>query len=200
MTTRDERRSTLLDAARDVILRFGYRKATLEDVAVEAGVSRATVYNYFTSKEEVFQAIIQREVEQLRSVMLVTADPETPPDERLLEFVRAHFRHLRAVRTLYQVTQIAAKDVMPMVIEEIEGFDKDVRSFIATTLLEGVASGRFRPVDTEALATALQAALRGLDEDFMFLGAEAARDGALLLWGTLLAGLVAPTPPPEEGS
>jgi AcrR family transcriptional regulator len=191
MTTRDERRALLLDAARDVIMRFGYRKATLEDVAAEAGVSRATIYNYFTSKEEVFQAIIQREVERLREVMLTSSDPESPPDERLLEFVRAHFRHLRAVRTLYSVTQIAAKDVMPMVVGEIEGFDKDVRAFLTATLREGVDSGRFRPVDAEALASALQAALRGLDEVFMFEGAEAARDGALLLWEMLLQGLAA---------
>ncbi|MBN1336687.1 MAG: TetR/AcrR family transcriptional regulator [Deltaproteobacteria bacterium] len=198
MTTRDERRTTLLDAARDIILRFGYRKATLEDIAAEAGVSRATVYNYFTSKEEVFQAIIQREVEILREVMLASADPESAPEERLMDFVRTHFRHLRAIRTLYSVNQIAAKDVMPMVQDFITGFDKDVRAFLAATLQEGVDSGRFRSVDTHALAGALQAALRGLDEAFVFEGAEAARDGALLLWEALLAGLIA-RPAEEDG-
>jgi TetR/AcrR family acrAB operon transcriptional repressor len=77
MPDNDERQQQILDAASAVIVRLGYDKTTLSDIADEAGVSRGTVYLYFKGKEELFEALIYHEWTQYAQTWLehIEADP-----------------------------------------------------------------------------------------------------------------------------
>jgi AcrR family transcriptional regulator len=76
--TLDERGQRLLDIAARLILRYGYDKTTMQDIALEAAVSKATLYHYWRSKEKLFQALITRETLRVFDEWLerVQADPE----------------------------------------------------------------------------------------------------------------------------
>lgn len=56
-----ERADRILDAARELILRFGYRKVTVEDIATRAGVGKGTVYLHWRTKDELYEALLLRE-------------------------------------------------------------------------------------------------------------------------------------------
>jgi AcrR family transcriptional regulator len=58
----EARAEELLEAAIEVFGEFGFRAATLEQVARRAGVSKGTVYLYFTSKEDLFRAMVEKKV------------------------------------------------------------------------------------------------------------------------------------------
>ena len=60
MPDNDEREQQILDAAAALIVRLGYDKTTMSDIAAEAGASRRTVYLYFKGKEELFEALLYR--------------------------------------------------------------------------------------------------------------------------------------------
>jgi AcrR family transcriptional regulator len=77
MSDGDERQQQILDAAAAVIIRLGYDKTTMSDVAEEAGVSRRTVYLYSKGKEELFEALLYREYMRYSQTFLDTieADP-----------------------------------------------------------------------------------------------------------------------------
>lgn len=60
-TLSDDRREQILDAASALIIRQGYDKTSMIDVAREVGISRGTVYLYFASKDQLFEALILRE-------------------------------------------------------------------------------------------------------------------------------------------
>jgi AcrR family transcriptional regulator len=77
MPDNDERQQQILDAAAAVIIRLGYDKTTMRDIAEEAGASRGTVYLYFNGKEELFEALLYREYMQYAQTWLeyVEADP-----------------------------------------------------------------------------------------------------------------------------
>jgi AcrR family transcriptional regulator len=57
----DDRSQQILDAALLLILRQGYDKTSIGDVAAEAGISRGTVYLYFANKERLVEALVLRE-------------------------------------------------------------------------------------------------------------------------------------------
>jgi AcrR family transcriptional regulator len=61
MPNNDERQEQILQAAAAVIIRQGYDKTTMNDIADEAGVSRGTVYLYFKGKEELLDVLLYRE-------------------------------------------------------------------------------------------------------------------------------------------
>lgn len=73
----DVREQRILDAAAALIMRQGYDKTTMSDVADEVGVSRGIVYLHFESKDKLFEALIQREILQYAQTWLerIEADP-----------------------------------------------------------------------------------------------------------------------------
>ena len=77
MSDNNERQQQILDAAAAVIIRLGYDRTTMSDIAEEAGASRGTVYLYFKGKEELFEALLYREYMQYAETWLeqVEADP-----------------------------------------------------------------------------------------------------------------------------
>ncbi|HVU67637.1 MAG TPA: helix-turn-helix domain-containing protein [Ktedonobacteraceae bacterium] len=75
---REEREKRILDAAIELLQKWGYRKTTLEDIAREAGVAKGTIYLYWPTREKLFMAIIEREQGKLMQEIArrMEGDPE----------------------------------------------------------------------------------------------------------------------------
>ncbi len=58
---RQERADRILDAAAELILRWGYRKTTIDDIARQAGVAKGTIYLHWKTREDLFLALVTRE-------------------------------------------------------------------------------------------------------------------------------------------
>lgn len=58
---RRQRAYRILDAAARLLLKWGYNKTTIDDVAREAGVAKGTIYLHWKTREDLFRALIQRE-------------------------------------------------------------------------------------------------------------------------------------------
>lgn len=81
-----ERADRILAAAAELLVRYGYRKVTIEDVAGRAGIGKGTVYLHWRTKRHLFEAVVIREsiayVEEL--VAALRADPAEMLPHRLL--------------------------------------------------------------------------------------------------------------------
>jgi AcrR family transcriptional regulator len=76
-STRDARRDAILDAARDVFLEDGFAATSMSTIAARVGGSKATLYTYFKSKEELFDAYVKRHCAWQREAMYaLSADGE----------------------------------------------------------------------------------------------------------------------------
>ena len=76
----------VINAARDLFLKHGFEGATMNMIAAQAAVSKATLYAYYPTKEQVFVAVIQREVTELRATILsASQDDALPIRDKLLE-------------------------------------------------------------------------------------------------------------------
>jgi AcrR family transcriptional regulator len=100
---RAARADRILDAATDLLLRLGYRRVTVEDVAEAAGIGKGTVYLHWRTREELFLAALQRayveSVDEL--VAALRAEPATVLLHRL---TRQHYLGLMRrplLRALY---------------------------------------------------------------------------------------------------
>ena len=59
MSTSDDKRRLILDAAMSQFSQYGFRKTSMEDIARQADVSRPSLYSYFSNKEEIFRSLSQ---------------------------------------------------------------------------------------------------------------------------------------------
>jgi AcrR family transcriptional regulator len=91
-------RDRILDAAREVYARHGFRGATTRLIAVEAGVNEVTLFRVFGSKAALFEALMRSHVAQ-SPIPLLPDDPVDPVDEvgRWADSVLAHMRANRSL-------------------------------------------------------------------------------------------------------
>jgi AcrR family transcriptional regulator len=69
VTGRDARRQGILDIARDIFFKEGFAAASMSSIAARVGGSKATLYNYFSSKEELFVAMIQDQCDRNHTLL-----------------------------------------------------------------------------------------------------------------------------------
>jgi AcrR family transcriptional regulator len=87
---RAERAARTLDVAADLLLRHGYRRVSIDDVAAGAGIGKGTVYLHWKTREQLFSAVFGREV--LRAMEELRQALDTDPQACLLHnFARAYF-------------------------------------------------------------------------------------------------------------
>lgn len=93
-----ERADRILDAAGELLLRMGYRKVAVEDIARAVGIGKGTVYLHWRNKELLFQALLMRESADLTDELLaaIRADPDTIRPHRMMStsFLHTHRRPL----------------------------------------------------------------------------------------------------------
>jgi AcrR family transcriptional regulator len=82
-------RERILDAAERLLARFGYRKMTVDDIAVEAGIGKGTIYLSFPSKEEVVLSTVDRIVERVCAAMERELSGERPSPATLRAMLTA---------------------------------------------------------------------------------------------------------------
>ena len=83
---RDERRDGILDVARDCFLADGYAGTSMSSIAARLGGSKGTLYNYFKSKEELFEAVMQRQCGALAETLFDVDHDGDDVRERLQHF------------------------------------------------------------------------------------------------------------------
>jgi AcrR family transcriptional regulator len=152
-----ERPHELMDAALRVFAERGYRATTLEEVADAAGVSKSTLYQYFTGKSDLLlQALQHRRRAHLAEFEQVRRELTGPATVRLRLVVRKGYElwkrpeHLDVLRLLLGEVRTEAPEVLR------EWFRLTVASgwqLIAGLIEEGQAAGEFRrDADAEAIA------------------------------------------------
>lgn len=190
--TSHDTRDRLIGAARTVISRSGLRGARMEDIAAEAGVSRAGLYYHFNSKDDLAAALVddmfQGVVAAVRSAL---ADG---PIEEIIRATAEFFGDRVAVARLL-ITE------MPTLVdpEHIMGRHRDeLLGLLRRRLERDMSAGRVRRCDADVAAAALEGLLRVAPIEMI-----AGRRGDLGFFVDELCGFVRhalaphPTAPPE---
>jgi len=87
---RQERADRILDSARDLLLSWGYRRVTIDELARRAGVGKGTIYLHWRSREEVFHAVSAREAAAMADA-IVDAVRNDPAEVALHRYLRRLF-------------------------------------------------------------------------------------------------------------
>jgi len=87
---RRQRADRILDSARDLLLRWGYRKVTIDELAAHAGVGKGTIYLHWRSREDVFHAVSSREAAAMTDA-IVDALQTDPAEVALHRYLRRLF-------------------------------------------------------------------------------------------------------------
>lgn len=153
------RRETLLTAAKRVFSEKGYAAATIADVARAAKLSYGSVYWYFDSKEELFDALMDAGEADLRTRILDALGGAGPADLEgaLRTSVQATFEHFdadpEATRLLFRDSYALGGRFEAHLLRIYEGFIDDLEA----TITAGQREGDIRKAPTRLVAFSLAA-------------------------------------------
>ena len=88
-------RALLVDVARQLFAKNGFEDTSMNDIAVAANRGRRTLYTYFNSKEEIYLAVIQTELERLYERMEEVARKPIQPEEKMVQLIFAHLEVMK---------------------------------------------------------------------------------------------------------
>jgi AcrR family transcriptional regulator len=156
-------KDAILDATDRLLARFGYRKMTVEDISVEAGIGKGTIYLHFSSKEEVVLSHIDRIVERLQERLKEIANSEATVAERLrlMLLTRVLFRFDSIQHYTQSLNDLLAVLRPGLLTRRAQYFEAEAQIF-AQVLTAGREAGELNFDDAHATAHALLQATNGL--------------------------------------
>jgi len=89
-----QKRNLIVEAARDVFFRCGYKGVTMKDIVEACGISRGGLYLYFSNTKELFEAVLEQENKTLSSMLESPAARESTPGELLLMYLEEQKKEL----------------------------------------------------------------------------------------------------------
>ncbi|MGH9040185.1 MAG: TetR/AcrR family transcriptional regulator [Acidimicrobiia bacterium] len=129
----DEKAAAVLASAGRVFAERGYEGATMADVAKEAGFSKAGVYHYFASKEDLLHSLLRTSLEQVLQD-LCKADPGPGGPDRLSALFETYLRsfttHLRVITPLLLRLDLLRQPWR----EEVKGLERGIVDRIAEAI------------------------------------------------------------------
>jgi AcrR family transcriptional regulator len=162
-------RESLFVAARRLLEEEGWRRATMDRLAQEVGISKGTVYNYFRDKEEIIWGVLERSTEDLRhfvrSLDLQNGDPVDLLSLILEAIFEGLYRNRRIIAAAIQAHEENASLRSDRQHARCDPLG-EVRQAVRFLLARGSEAGFFRPVDPVLTEAVIHAVLIGLARQF----------------------------------
>lgn len=146
-------RQALLDAAARRYARFGPRKTTMEEVARDAGYSRATAYKHFPSKDALYRSLLQRStrafVDEVRACIAAPGDARAKL-RRIVEITVEVYAHNPVL--LGAASQDDEMRIEAIASEAVRRQEAEIIGLLAEVLRAGIAARAIRRIDPDRVA------------------------------------------------
>jgi len=154
----------IVHTASQVFSRFGFKKATMEDIANAVGMGKSSIYYYFKSKEEIFEAVVKKEAYELsleleKKVIQVKDNPK----DKIRNYVLIRMKYLKEMVNYYEALKSDYLGNLAFTERIRKKYDKEEQQIIRSILEEGVAQGIFSITNTKFASIALVTFLKGLE-------------------------------------
>ena len=157
----------LVDVARKLFAVSGKDNITMNDIAYASQKGRRTLYTYFRSKNEIYLAVIDRELSLLLEKLEAVTEKDLPPDEMLIDYIIT--RQYAIKESITRNGSLRANFFRDS--WEVENARRRVdfleNSMIKNILDKGVAEGIFDCEDSELYALIIMNSLKGLEMPFV---------------------------------
>lgn len=157
----------LIEVARGLFAEKGKKEVTMNDIAEASKKGRRTLYTYFNNKEDIYKAVIDKELEQVLDRLKVVSTEKVEPDVMLTNHILTHLDAIRDVVTrngslradffhdIYEVERTRRK----IDVQEI--------ALIRSILNNGIDKGVFKRMDLELSSIIIFYSIKGMEVPYI---------------------------------
>ena len=160
-------KAKLVDVARQLFAKMGVENTTMNDIALASKKGRRTLYTYFKSKDEIYLAVVESELDILSDMMKRVAERDMSPDKKMLEMI---YTRLDAVKeVVYRNGTLRAyffRDIWR--VEKVrKKFDTKEVLLFKGVLQEGNDKGVFHIDDIDMTANLVHYCVKGIEVPYI---------------------------------
>ncbi|MDD4993003.1 MAG: TetR/AcrR family transcriptional regulator [Paludibacter sp.] len=157
----------LIEVARQLFAENGKKDVTMNDIAEASKKGRRTLYTYFNNKEEIYRAVIDKELDTIIERLTVVSNQKAEPDVKLTNHILVHLDAVKDVvnrngslradffHDIYEVERKRRKiDVMEITL-------------LRTIISEGIEKNIFKRMDVELSSIIIFYAIKGLEVPYI---------------------------------
>lgn len=160
-------RAKLVDVARQLFAKKGVDDTTMNDIAVASKKGRRTLYTYFKSKEDIYMAVAESELEMLSDAMEQVAKKDITPDEKILKLIETHLDSIKMV--VYRNGTLRAgffRNIWR--VEAVrKNFDAKEIKLFKQVLAEGKDKGIFDIDNVDIIADIVHYCIKGIEVPYI---------------------------------
>ena len=157
----------LIEVARQLFAAKGKKEVTMNDIAESSQRGRRTLYTYFNNKEEIYKAVIDKELYEILERLTLVSSKDLEPAEKLTTHILTHLDAVKAsvdrngslradfFRDIYEVERTRRK----VDVKEI--------ALIRAILAQGVEKNVFKRMDIDLSAIIIFYAIKGLEVPYI---------------------------------
>lgn len=157
----------LIEVARQLFAKNGKKDVTMNDIAEASKKGRRTLYTYFNNKEEIYKAVIDKELDTILERLNVVSTQIMEPDEKLTAHI---LTHLDAVKDVVNRNGSLRADFFHDIYEverKRRKIDVQEISLIRTIIVQGIKKGVFKRMDADLSSTIIFYAIKGLEVPYI---------------------------------
>jgi len=162
----------IINSAKKLMQQYGLKKTTMEDIAKEAGKGKSTLYYYFKDKEEIFNKVINQEIDEFFNVVSSAVRKEADAIGMLKTYVVTKVKTLREKVNLY--TFVIDNDFQGRLNNEFgilrNKYDNEEKKLISSIFTRGVKTNLFKQEvmnEVDVLSELLVSCIRGVELDII---------------------------------
>lgn len=154
------RRAEIIDAARTVFARRGFALGIMDEIAKEAGVAKGTLYLYFRSKDEVFKAVLDHDMKNLKEGTLKCLDEAKGLKEKIRAFALVRLERAEANKEFFRIMD-SERGAHSYTRSQYRDWLREPVLRLASAIGKATEKGRIRGVDAEKTAWLIVDMTRG---------------------------------------
>jgi AcrR family transcriptional regulator len=163
VVVKEEVRDYIVNVACKIFNRHGFKKTTMDEIALACHKGKSSIYYYFKSKEEIFRAVVEREADELKERLDRTIRKDDQAVDRLKAYILFRLYRVRSLENFYAALNEDSLSHMDFILEIRKNFDMEERMLVREILDDGMRNGSFQITSSEIGAIAISTMMKGLE-------------------------------------
>ena len=172
MVNKEEYRKKILISAGRIFSRFGYKKTTLDEIAKALKMGKSSIYYYFESKSEIFEAVVLYEADILRNELTKAIKSVDSPVEKMRNYVFVRMKAFEKLSNYYNAIFDKNLDHFDFVEKIRARYDREELAILRLILYDGARKKVYKIKNSEYTALAVQTTLKGLEVPLFWMKKE----------------------------
>jgi AcrR family transcriptional regulator len=163
MVNKEEFRRKIIVTAGTIFSRYGFKKTTMDEIARALKMGKSSIYYYFESKEEIFEAVVLHESNILRNELTTAIKSVESPVEKMRNYVFVRMRSFEKLSNYYNAIFDKNLDHFDFIENIRSKYDREELAILRLLLYHGTRRKIFNVKNSEFTALAVQTSLKGLE-------------------------------------